>query len=44
MEAKHHEIYEAPTTDVTEVKLKAIICQSGNAGVQDYYWNEYQEE
>ena len=30
METKHEELYEAPTTDVLEVKNEGIICASGD--------------
>lgn len=29
-ETKHKELYEAPTTDVLEVKNEGIICASGD--------------
>lgn len=36
--------YEVPAITVVEVKNGGVICQSGRAGVQNYNWNEYQEE
>lgn len=44
METKHEELYEAPTTDVLEVKNEGIICASGGAGTNNYNWNYPDEE
>ena len=38
------ELYEAPSTLVVEVKQEGVICASnGQAGTQNYTWNEYDE-
>jgi len=34
--------YLSPEVKVFEVKTKGVICTSG--GVQDYNWNQYEEE
>ena len=37
--------YEAPTTLVFEVKTEGVICtSSGDAGLQNYDWNNPIEE
>jgi len=28
MNIKHSELYEAPTTEVVEVKIEGVVCQS----------------
>ncbi|MBQ8462470.1 MAG: hypothetical protein IJ543_08710 [Bacteroidales bacterium] len=45
METKLKELYEAPSTEIFEVKQEGVICASpGQAGVQDYNWNNVDEE
>ena len=45
METKLKELYEAPSTMIFEVKQEGVICASpGQAGVQDYNWNNVDEE
>lgn len=42
---KQSELYEAPAMEVVEVKYEGVICASpGQAGVQDYNWNNVDEE
>ena len=42
---KNKELYEAPSTQIFEVKTEGVICTSnGDAGVQDYDWNDIPEE
>jgi len=42
---KNKELYEAPSTMIFEVKQEGVICASpGQAGVQDYNWNNVDEE
>ena len=37
--------YDAPSTQVFEIKTEGVVCTSPvRAGVQNYNWNEYQEE
>ena len=41
----HLQPYEAPTTDVVEVKAEGTICQLSDVGLQDYTWhNDIPEE
>ena len=35
-------LYLSPEVMVFEVKTEGVICNSG--GVQDYNWNQYEEE
>ena len=45
METKLKELYDAPSMMIVEVKQEGMICASpGQAGVQDYYWNNPGEE
>ena len=45
METKLKELYDAPSMMIVEVKQEGVICASpGQAGVQDYYWNNPGEE
>ena len=37
-------VYEAPEVRILRIKTEGLICQSGGAGVQDYYWHNYSEE
>lgn len=41
---KHNELYESPAATVVEVKTQGIICESGSGSLQDYNWNNYEEE
>lgn len=41
---KHKELYEAPAALVCELMVEAVICESGNAGLQDYNWHNLVEE
>ena len=42
---KNKELYDAPSMLVFEVKQEGVICASpGQAGVQDYNWNNVDEE
>lgn len=36
------DLYLSPEVKVFEVKTKGVICTSGR--VQDYNWNQYEEE
>jgi len=39
MNTKHSELYEAPTTEVVEVKFEGVVCQSigGAVNSPDYF-------
>ncbi len=40
------ELYEAPTISIVEMKQEGVICgsESGNGSLQNYNWNNYEEE
>lgn len=42
MKTKHNELYEAPITEVLEVKYEGVICASGevNATMDDTFVEE----
>ena len=42
MKEEGKNFYETPSITVVEVKAERVVCQSGN--LQNYNWNEYQEE
>lgn len=45
MKTKHNELYEAPITEVVEVKTEGVICQSlPGAEVENYGWNIVPDE
>ena len=45
MEIKKKELYLSPEVDIFEVKQEGVICASpGQAGVQNYDWNNVDEE
>lgn len=42
---KYKDLYEAPAITVVNVKPEGVVCTSpGNAGTQNYTWNEEEEE
>ncbi len=45
MEPNKKEMYNSPEVDIFEVKTEGVVCQSpGSVGVNDYTWNNYEEE
>lgn len=45
MEQTDKQVYETPMAAVFEVKTEGVICGSnGQAGVQNYSWNDADEE
>ena len=40
MKTKHNELYEAPITEVVEVKQEGVICASVNATVNGTFEEE----
>jgi hypothetical protein len=36
--------YEKPSVEVVELKQTGMLMTSGQAGVQNYYWNDVPEE
>jgi len=47
METICKNLYEAPSTKVRELQFEELICQSvcvGESGLQDYEWNDVEEE
>lgn len=42
---KYKDLYEAPAITVVNVKPEGVVCTSpGQAGTQNYTWNEEEEE
>ena len=42
---KYKDLYEAPAITVVNVNTEGVVCTSpGNAGTQNYYWHEEEEE
>lgn len=42
---KYKDLYEAPTITVVNVNTESFVCNSpGQAGTQNYYWHEKEEE
>lgn len=42
---KYKDLYEAPTITVVNVNTESFVCNSpGQAGTQNYYWHEEEEE
>lgn len=42
---KYKDLYEAPAITVVNVNTEGVVCNSpGQAGTQNYYWHEEEEE